>query len=60
MDGETGKFDRMSMITSRLTEKNRDALVKTAKSLLRIQRETEALLGFAGTEGKEKRAGETA
>jgi hypothetical protein len=60
MDGEAGKFDRISAIFPRFTEKNRDALVKTAKSLLRIQRKNEARLGFAGTESKEKRAGEGA
>jgi hypothetical protein len=56
MDGEAGKFDRIGAIFPRFTDKNRDALVRTAKSLLRIQRENEARLGFAGTENKGKRA----
>jgi hypothetical protein len=44
MNGESNKFDPISEIFPRFTEKNRDTLLKTAKSLLKIQAESTAAL----------------
>jgi hypothetical protein len=44
MDGEINKFDQISNIYSQFSEKNKENLVKTAKSLLKIQNVNEAML----------------
>jgi hypothetical protein len=43
MDKEINKFDQISNIYSQFSEKNKENLVKTAKSLLKIQKENEAM-----------------
>jgi hypothetical protein len=42
---ETNKFDQISNIYFQFSERARENLVKTAKSLLKIQEENEAMLG---------------
>jgi hypothetical protein len=44
MDREINKFDQISNIYFQISEKSRENLVKTAKSLLKIQNENEAML----------------
>jgi transaldolase len=44
MNRESNKFDRISNIYFQFSEKNRENLVKTAKSLLKIQKANEAML----------------
>ena len=41
MDEEINKFDQISNIFSKFTEKNKENLIKTALSLLQIQRDSE-------------------
>ena len=43
MGGEINKFDNISNIFSKFTEENKENLIKTAQSLLEIQRESEAM-----------------
>jgi hypothetical protein len=43
------KFDQISALYPRFSEKNRERLVKTAQDLLKIQHENAALLAEAGT-----------
>jgi hypothetical protein len=50
MDRKTNKFDQISNIYPRFSEKNKEHLVKTAKTLLKIQHENEALLAEAETQ----------
>jgi hypothetical protein len=44
MNRESNKFDQISNIYFQFSEKNRENLVKTAKSLLKIQNANEAML----------------
>jgi hypothetical protein len=44
MEREIDKFDQISNIYFQFSEKNRENLVKTAKSLLKIQNESKAML----------------
>jgi hypothetical protein len=44
MDREINKFDQISNIYFQFSERNKENLVKTAKSLLKIQNENEAML----------------
>jgi hypothetical protein len=52
MDTKNNKFDQIGTIYPRFSEKTKENLVKTAKSLLKIQHENEAVL--AGTERSER------
>jgi hypothetical protein len=45
MGKEINKFDQIGNIYFRFSEKNKENLVKTAKSLLKIQNESKAMLG---------------
>ena len=47
MKGNAGKFDELSGLYSQCSEKNRENLLETAKSLLKIQREDTAILAAA-------------
>jgi hypothetical protein len=50
MDRTITKFDQISAIYSRFSEKNKENLIKTAKSLLKIQNENEAMLAEGETQ----------
>jgi hypothetical protein len=52
MDGKINKFDRISAIYPRFSEKNKENLIKTARSLLKIQNENKALLDETETPGR--------
>jgi hypothetical protein len=54
MEGKINKFDQIGSIYSRFSEKNKENLVKTAESLLKIQNENAALI--AETETQRRRA----
>lgn len=50
MDRKSGKFDQIGTIYSQFSEKTKENLVKTAKSLLKIQHENEAMLAETKTQ----------
>jgi hypothetical protein len=47
MERESKKFDDLSEIYGHFTEKNKEKLIKTATSLLKVQREDAGMLANA-------------
>jgi hypothetical protein len=50
MARKINKFDMIGTIYSQFSEKNKENLLKTAKALLKIQNENEAMLAGAETQ----------
>jgi hypothetical protein len=52
MKGKAGTFDELSGLYAQCSEQNREKLLHTAKSLLKIQRENTALAAAAPERGR--------
>jgi hypothetical protein len=55
--GEDAKFDYLSQIYERFTEKNKENLMKTAKHLLKLQKEDAGMLADAPDPPNEAKRG---
>ena len=57
MEQEVNKFSTLSKIYSQFTEINKEKLVKTAKTLLKVQKEDTEMLADAPIPQKESKKG---